>query len=214
MSQRLIAAVHAAEQAAERVARGPEYPAAIAGMLAGLERRGAIVENLPTQDRGGYQYVVTAKRWSKLLRALARVAIAEGHAFTTVGSDNYPPYYRQELVFERPGRKFFHGLPIDDVRAELIDEINDWEADGAPQHMRFLKSIAVDAGVVKWPAKLRDDSSELQEREYRRVARELRDQVENAAPFQVWHYARERFREFYEPIDKAAKLWVAMTPVR
>jgi len=227
MSKRLTSAVQAAVRAAERVAHAPGYQPELASTLAALERRGATIERLATQDRDGYLYVVTAKKWSKLLRALARVAIGEERAYTSVGDHGVPPYYRQELVFERLGRKFFFGTPIDDVRAELVDEINEWEADyaGAPR-MRFLKLIGADAGIRKWPAKIREHIAgarhqfevsvhgEEEERQYARIAHELREQVENAAPFQVWEYARQRSTEIYEPISKAAHTWIAMTPPR
>jgi len=213
MSKGLTASVQAAQQAAERLTL--HESSTLDSALAALERRGARIETRSTKDHDGYLFVATAARWPKLLTALARVAIAEQHAFTSVGSDNHPPYYRQELVFERPGRHLFYGIPIDDVREELIAEVDEWEADyaGSPL-VRFLKLIGADAGIVKWPAKIRGEGSESQEREYARIAHKLREQVENAAPFQVWQYARERMREFYEPINKNAKAWLAMTPRR
>lgn len=195
------------------VRSNPSYPPSVV-RLTGL---GAVLE-----PRNGY-YTLTAERWSKPMLKIVRNAIRYEGAYTDIEQSDFDPGWRQVLVFEK-SRKFYGGESVEPLRDHLVSELESWDDDPAQDPPDVLKMIAADAGHKTWP-KIRDEdwlegySVHPEQPSRRKLHRDMLEQIENAAPFQIWAYWRNRTKDFLEPSNsstdpdwKAALAWLRMTP--
>lgn len=178
--------------------------------VARLTELGVVME-----PRNGY-YTLTAERWSKPMLKIVRKAIWYEGAFTDLEQSDFDPGWRQILVFEE-NRRTYRGESTDSLRLNLAREVEDWNDDPAQDPPDVLKMIATDAGHKTWP-KVRDEDW-LESSSRRKLHRDMLEQIEYAAPFQIWAYWRNRTKDFLEPSNsstdtkwKAALAWLRMTP--